>query len=270
MNTSAVGQVETTSVAATPTVVSNRFLNKTVIVTGAGSGIGQSVVIRLVAEGASVFGIDVNEAGLQQTAQLTSQPDRVSIAVVSVTDEQQLTEKVNDYVAQQGRLDALINVAGIIRTSLSTDTTLEQFRSVIDTNLVGTYLLCRVCLPHLLKSKGNIVNTASTAGLHGHPYMAAYAASKGGVIALTKSLAREYICQGVRVNAIAPGGTMTPLIASVQFPPEVDPILFASLSLPDRRMGQPAEIAAVVAMLASEDGSFINGAVVQIDGGCHA
>ncbi|UJR33096.1 hypothetical protein I4U23_020553 [Adineta vaga] len=270
MTTTADNQAGAVNPSTTATIVSGRFQDKTTIVTGAGSGIGQAVVIRLVAEGAFVLGIDVNETGLKQTALLTSQPDRVSIAVVSVTDEQQITEKVNEYITRQGGLDALINMAGIIRATLATETTLEQLRSIIDTNLVGTYLLCRVCLPHLLKMEGNIINTASTAGLHGHPYMVAYAASKGAVIALTQSLAREYICQGVRVNAIAPGGIVTPLIANIQFPPNIDPSLLANLQLPERRMGQPAEVAAVVAMLASQDGSFINGEIIRIDGGCHA
>ncbi|CAF1014400.1 unnamed protein product [Adineta steineri] len=250
-------------------IVETRFQDKTVIVTGAGSGIGQAIVIRLVAEGAFVLGIDLNEAGLKQTTLLTSRPERVSIAVASVTDEQQITEKVNEYIARQGRLDVLINMAGIMCASIATDTTLEQFRSVIDTNLVGTFLMCRICLPHLLITKGNIVNAASTAGLHGHPYMVAYAASKGGVIALTKSLAREYIRQGVRVNAVAPGGTATPLVFTMKFPAGIDQSLFTNLQLPDRAMAQPSQIAAVVTMLASADGSFINGEVIRIDGGCH-
>ncbi len=194
----------------------------------------------------------------------------MSIAVASVTDEQQITEKINEYVASQGRLDALVNMAGILRATLATDTTLEQFRSIIDTNLVGTFLMCRVCLPHLLITKGNIVNAASTAGLFGHPYMTAYAASKGAIIALTKTLAREYILQGVRVNAVAPASIDTPLVATIQFPVGINPILFSNLQLPDRRRGRPAEVAGVVAMLASQDGSFINGEVIRIDGGCHS
>jgi NAD(P)-dependent dehydrogenase (short-subunit alcohol dehydrogenase family) len=254
--------------AALP-VVSNRFQNKTVIVTGGGSGIGQAVVIRLVAEGASVLAIDINETGLNETVQLTSNPERVSIAAISVADEQKVTEKVNDYVARQGQLDALINLAGILRAVVSTDCTLELFRSVVEVNLVGTYLMCRVCLPHLLLTKGNIVNTASTAGRFGHPYMAAYASSKGGVIALTKTLAREYLAQGVRVNAIAPGGILTPMVKTIQFPPGISQTAFDHMRLPDNRIGQPEQVASVVAMLASQDGSYINGEVIQIDGGVH-
>jgi NAD(P)-dependent dehydrogenase (short-subunit alcohol dehydrogenase family) len=248
----------------------SRFQDKTAIVTGAGSGIGRAVVIRLVAEGAFVLGIDVNEVGLKETLQLTVHPERVSIAVLCVTDEQQVIEKVNDYVTRQGHLDVLVNVAGILRATHTAETTLEQFRLVIDTNLIGTFLMCRVCLPHLLACKGNIVNTASTAALYGHPYMAAYAASKGAVVALTKSLAREYILQGVRVNAVAPGGIATPMATSFQFPEGIHPILLGNLQRPDRQLGQPENIAAVVAMLASQDGSFINGEVIRIDGGVHS
>jgi len=239
-------------------------------VTGAGSGIGRAVVLRLVAEGASVLGIDVNETGLKETVELTSYPERVSIVVVSITDEQQVVEKVNEYVTRQGHLDVLVNMAGILRVTLSTETTLEEFRLVIDTNLIGTFLMCRVCLPHLLITKGNIVNAASVAGLFGHPYMAAYAASKGAIIALTKALAREYILQGVRVNAVAPGGIATPMHTSCPFPTGLNEILFGNLRLPDHRFGKSEDVAAVVAMLASHDGSFINGEVIRIDGGVHS
>jgi NAD(P)-dependent dehydrogenase (short-subunit alcohol dehydrogenase family) len=251
-------------------VVVGRFKDKTAIVTGAGSGIGRAIVLRLVAEGASILGIDLNEVGLKETVQLTSNPERVSIAVVSVTDEQQVIEKVNEYVTRQGHLDVLINMAGILRVSHSADTSLEEFRSVIDINLTGTFLMCRTCLPHLLVTKGNIVNAASTAGRHGHPYMAAYAASKGAIVALTKSLAREYIFQGVRVNAVAPGGIFTPIMTSLQLPPGINEILFSNLKRPDSRFGKPEDVAGVVAMLASQDGVFINGEVIRIDGGTHA
>ncbi len=193
----------------------------------------------------------------------------MSIVVVSITDEQQVTEKVNEYVTRQGHLDVLINMAAILQMTLSTETTLEQFRSVIDTNLIGTFLMCRICLPHLLLTKGNIVNAASTAGLFGHPYMAAYAASKGAVIALTKALAREYILQGVRVNAVAPGGITTPMHKSFQPPPDIDHRLFSTLHPPEGRFGQPEDVAAVVAMLASQDGCFIKGEIIRIDGGTH-
>ncbi len=237
--------------------------------TGAGSGIGQAIVIRLIAEGASVLGIDINEDGLKQTSQLSSHPERMSLATVSITEEQQVIQKVNDYITLQGHLDVLVNAAGILRPSIATETSLDQFRSIIETNLVGAFLMCRTCLPHLLITKGNIVNIASTAGYFGHPYMIAYAASKGGMVALTSSLAREYILEGVRVNGVAPGGIDTPLVKNLQWPPNINYKLFSNLSLPDNRQGKPEEVASVVAMLASQDGAFINGEIIRVDGGVH-
>ena len=246
-----------------------RFRNKVAIVTGAGSGIGQAIVLRLVTEGASVLAIDINEKGLTETLQLASQTERLTLGCISITDEEQVSTKINEYITVQGHLDVLVNVAGILRVVRATDTSLDLFRSIIETNIVGTFLMCRLCLPHLLISKGNIVNTASTAGYFGHPYMSAYAASKGAVVSLTHSLAREYILQGVRVNAIAPGGIETPLTKNIEFPSNFDEKLFTNIMLPDKRMGKPEQVASVVAMLASDDGAFINGEVVRIDGGTH-
>ena len=248
----------------------DRFRDKTVVVTGAGSGIGQAIALRLVNEGAFVLGIDINEDGLKQTQEAASYPERVSIAVVSVTDEQLVTEKVNEYVSLQGRLDVLVNAAGILRASPTINTSLEQFRLVIEINLIGTFLMCRICLPHLIITKGNIVNIASTSAFFGPAYMAGYAASKGGVVALTKSLAREYILEGVRANAVAPGGIDTPLITDMEWPKETNFALFDHTKLPNERIGKPEEVAGVVAMLASQDGSYINGEVIRIDGGTHS
>ena len=247
-----------------------RFKDKVAIVTGAGSGIGRAILLRLVTEGASVLGIDMNGDGLAETVKLASHKERISVACLSVTDEVQVTQKINEYVTLQGRLDVLANVAGILRAVPATDTSLDLFRSIIETNLVGTFLMCRICLPHLLISKGNIVNTASTAGYFGHPYISAYAASKGAVVSLTHTLAREYILQGVRVNAVAPGGIETPLSTNIEWPANMNISLFENHALPDKRMGQPENVAGVVAMLASDDGAFINGEVIRIDGGVHS
>ncbi|CAF3957482.1 unnamed protein product [Rotaria sp. Silwood2] len=253
-----------------PTIVANRFHDKTAIVTGAGSGIGRAVVLRLVDEGAYVLAIDLNEAGLKETMQSSHHPERISIAVMSITDEKKVIEKVNEYIAHQGRLDVLVNVAGILRTGSIVDTSVEDFRSILDTNLIGTFLMCRTCLPHLVTTKGNIINTASTAALHGHPFMSIYAASKGAIVAFTKSLAREYLLQDVRANVVAPGGIDTPMHKSVRLPLDMNNPLFDNLKMPNRRFGKTEDVAGVIAMLASQDGSFINGDVIRIDGGVHS
>ncbi|MEN9357572.1 MAG: hypothetical protein RL695_1743, partial [Pseudomonadota bacterium] len=176
-----------------------------------------------------------------------------------------------DFVTATGQLDGLVNMAGYLRSSHSTETSLQSFLDILQVNLVGTFLCCREALPHLLKTRGNIVNAASTSAFYGHPYMAGYSASKGGVAALTHALSWEYLKQGVRVNAVAPGGIMTPLVegTAAGFPEGVDTSLFAHLT-PLTRFGSPENVAGVVAMLASADGAHITGEIVRVDGGVHS
>ncbi len=251
-----------------------RFKGKTVIVTGAASGIGLATVVRLVAEGATVIGVDTNEAGLRETVtRANAGADAGGSARYlcgSVAEESTAQRVVADVLANEGKIDVLVNLAGILRSEPTTSTTLELFRQLLDVNLVGTFLFCREALPALITTRGNIVNAASTSSLHGHPYMAAYAASKGGVFALTRTLAWEYLKQGVRVNAVAPGGIATPMTAAQGARMEgLDLSLFAHLSRPDRVFGKPENVAGVIAMLASDDGAHMTGEVVKMDGGVH-
>jgi NAD(P)-dependent dehydrogenase (short-subunit alcohol dehydrogenase family) len=251
-----------------------RFSGKTVLVTGGASGIGQAVVVRLVSEGASVVAFDVNEAGLRETvakaAATATSGGAARCLTGSVANETDVKRAIADVIAQAGRLHALINMAGVLRASASTEVSLEQFRAVIDVNLVGTFLFCREALPHLLVTRGCIVNTASTAALFGHPYMAAYAASKGGVYALTRALAWEYLKQGVRVNAVAPGGIATPMSAGVhEATMGLDTSLYQHLVRPGGGFGRPEQVASVVAMLASDDAGYMTGEIVKVDGGVH-
>ncbi len=251
-----------------------RFAEKTVIVTGAASGIGQATVVRLVSEGGNVIGVDTNEGGLNETVTKATanaaSGGKARYMLGSVADEATVKKIVADVIAAEGRLDVLVNMAGILRSQATTETSLDLFQAVLNVNLIGTFLFCREALPHLLKSRGNIVNAASTSSMFGHPYMAAYAASKGGVFALTRTLAWEYMKQGVRVNAVAPGGIVTPM--TVEQGGRMDGLdlsLFAHLSRPDRAFGQPEHVAAVIAMLASADGGHMTGEVVKVDGGVH-
>lgn len=247
-----------------------RFQGKTVIVTGAGSGIGQATVVRLASEGAVVIGVDTNEQGLQQTVERASSGSGTRYLVGSVAEEATAQRVVADVLAKEGKLDVLVNLAGILRSEPTTSTTLELFRQLIDVNLVGTFLFCREAIPALIETRGNIVNAASTSSLYGHPYMAAYAASKGGVYALTHTLAWEYLKQGVRVNAVAPGGIATPMTAAQgQRMGSLDLSLFGHLSRPDGVFGKPENVAGVIAMLASDDGAHMTGEVVKMDGGVH-
>lgn len=254
----------------------SRFEGKAAIVTGAASGIGRAAVVRLVSEGAIALGVDLNESGLAETQAAATAAachgGRASFAVASVSDESQVAQAVADFVAAEGRLDVLVNMAGILRSSHTTETSLEQFMQLIQVNLVGTFLFCREALPHLLASKGNIVNAASTSVEFGHPYMAAYSASKGGIAAMTHAMAWEYMRRGVRVNAVAPGGIVTPMVQGTRdgFPAGIDDNLFTHLTPLDYRFGQPENVASVIAMLASADGAHINGEIIRIDGGVHS
>lgn len=254
----------------------SRFEGKIAVITGAASGIGRATLVRLVSEGAVALGVDQDEAGLRDSASLANAGahygGEASFAAGSIADEAFVKAAMEALVAKRGRLDVLVNLAGILRSTHLVDTSLDEFRQIIRINLEGTFLFCREALPHLIKTKGNIVNAASTSATYGHPYMAAYAASKGGIAAMTHTLAREFILQGVRVNAVAPGGIMTPMVAGqpARFPEGANLSLFSNLTRPDGVFGRPEAVAAVIAMLASQDGEFINGEIIRIDGGTHS
>ena len=252
-----------------------RFEGKVAIVTGAASGIGRAVVTRFVAEGGLVTGVDVNEAGLQETVARANAAagagGRAEYLVGSVAEEADVKRIVEAVTARDGRLDVLANIAGVLRTIKTAETSLELFLSIIKVNLGGTFLFCKEAMPHLVKTRGNIVNTASTSAFFGHPYMAAYASSKGGVASLTRTLAWEYLKEGVRVNAIAPGGIDTPLSRTVRQDARegMDFSLFQHLTPLDGQMAAPETVAGVVAMLASADGARMTGEIVKMDGGVH-
>ncbi len=254
-----------------------RFEGKRVIITGAATGIGRATAARMVAEGATVLGFDLNEEGLKESVASANAGagagGKARYALGSVSNEADLKRVYGEFAAAEGGIDVLVNMAGILRATHTTETTLEQFMQVININLVGVFLSCREALPHLVKTKGNIVNAASTSSFFGHPYMAAYASSKGGVMAMTRTLAWEFMNKGVRVNAVAPGGIATPMVAGMAqggFPPEPDMTLFAHLTRPDGHYAPPEDVAGVIAMLASQDGRHINGEIVRMDGGVHS
>ena len=248
-----------------------RFSNKSIIVTGAGSGIGQATALRIASEGGAVIAVDLNEAGLQETVSAAADMSgSVRAYSASVAEEEQVKALIADVKDKEGKLDALINMAGILRSMPSTETSLAEFQQILNVNLIGTFLCCREAIPALLETKGCIVNAASTSAQFGHPYMAAYAASKGGVYALTRTLAWEYLKQGVRVNAVAPGGILTPMVlAQGERMASLDMDLFTHLNRPDGQFGAPEQVAGVIAMLASADSAHMTGEVVKVDGGVH-
>jgi NAD(P)-dependent dehydrogenase (short-subunit alcohol dehydrogenase family) len=248
-------------------VSTDRFADKFFIVTGAGSGIGRATALRLAAEGAGVAGVDHIEAGLAATMELAGATSAaMSSHVCDISDPGQVARTLDEIRARTSTIHALVNVAGIGVLAHSTDQPPAEWSRIVDVNLSGTFFMCQATLPDLLASRGRIVNMASVAGLIGQPYNAAYCASKGGVIALTRALAVEYVDRGVTVNAIAPAGIETPLTANVAVPDGVDFDKFARLSSP---MGtaQPEEVAGLVAFLLSPESRYMTGSIVTMDGG---
>ena len=244
-----------------------RFEGKVVFITGAAAGIGRATAERLGSEGASLYLVDLAEPGLKETVELClATGAKVEHALCDISDEAQVVENVQRCVDSYGRLDVLCNVAGILLLQHFDQIKVEQFRKVLEVNLVGTFMMCQAALPHLLESNGNIVNISSTSALAGMPYGAAYGTSKGGVSALTRTLAVEYGYKGLRCNAINPGSIDTAM-AGMDRLPEKPNMRLISRAMPLKEARGPETIASVIAMLASEDGKHINGEEIRVDDG---
>jgi NAD(P)-dependent dehydrogenase (short-subunit alcohol dehydrogenase family) len=233
-----------------------RFEGRVALVSGAASGIGAAVADRLEQEGALVVRGDLVESA--------------GTVVCDVSDAGSCAATVHDVLAAHGRLDILANVAGIGFGRRIGEVTPEEWRRVIDVNLTGTFLLSQAALTPLLEARGSIVNMASVAGLRATPYNAAYCASKGGVIMLTKSMALELARDGVRVNAVCPASVDTPFLRGFTLPDGADLALLSRSASPMGRVIDVAEVAAAVAYLASDDAATITGTTLVIDGGATA
>jgi meso-butanediol dehydrogenase/(S,S)-butanediol dehydrogenase/diacetyl reductase len=233
-----------------------RFDGKVALVSGAAGGIGAAIADRLTADGATVVRADIAPTA-----------DGVHC---DVTDAASCTAVVAHAVDTHGRLDVLANVAGIGAGARITDVDPEDWRRIIDVNLTGTFLLSQAAVPALLASTGCIVNLGSVAGLRATPYNAAYCASKGGVIMLTKSMAIELAKDGVRVNVVCPASVDTPFLRNFELPEGADLSLFARAASPMGRRVEPDEVAAAVAYLASDEARTVSGTTLVIDGAATA
>ena len=240
-----------------------RFEGRVALVTGAASGIGRATAARLAEEGARVVAVDVHAEPLEETAALA---DAIEARVGDVSDPSLAAAVIDEVVSRHGRLDVLANVAGILRTARTHEHPIEMWDQVIAINLTGTFTFCRAAIPALLDSHGNIVNVSSTAALSGAPWSGAYAASKGGVLALTRTIAVEYAKQGLRCNAVCPGSITTPITKDFAFPEGGDFKLVERMMALDEPRG-PETVAAAIAFLASDDAVHINGEDVRVDGG---
>ncbi len=248
----------------------SRFENKVALVTGAASGMGRASSLRLSSEGAKIHAVDVNAAGLEETAKsIRAAGGEVETTVCDVTNRQSCFDAVEACVAAFGRLDVLLNVAGIVRFSHAISTSEEDWNLQLAVNLSGPFFFSQAALPHLLESEGNIVNVASNAGLMGQAYTVGYCASKAGLINMSKALAMEFVKTKVRINCVAPSGTATNMIAAIDFPEGLDDKLMARYR-GFRPMSQADDIAGVIAFLASDEARAVHGAVWEADQGVTA
>lgn len=255
----------------------HRFADHTAIVTGAGSGIGQAVVARLLDEGATVVAYDVSSEGLATTAAVAERSgndERLTTSILDISDESAVRREVDAAVRSSEGLDVLVNAAGIQICSRTHEHSLEDWNRTLAVNLTGTFLMTRQALPALCSSgRGVVVNFSSTSAQFAHPYMAAYAASKGAIQAFTHCLALEYAENGLRAVSIQPGGISTSLANGTmsRMPDDFDMRLWAKQRplLNGGALARPEAVAGVVAMVASEDGAAITGTEIRIDSGAH-
>ena len=240
---------------------------KVVIVTGAGSGIGAATARRFARDGASVVLTDLTEEALARVARDLS-PDRTLLHVADVSGQDAAAGLVEAASGRFGRLDVLVNNAGIAPTGPFLETSVEDWRRVMATDVDGVFFCTRAALPHLLRSRGNIVNVSSVSGLSGDWNMSFYNAAKGAVSNLTRSLALELGPRGVRVNAVNPSLVFTGLTERVKS----DPALLEKFAerIPLGRGAEPEEVADVIAFLAGHDARFVNGVNLPVDGGLMA
>ena len=239
-----------------------RFKNKVVLVTGAGSGIGRSTALRMDAEGAILIIVDLNENELMKTKSMLKNKEVAS----KVLDISNLAD-VKNFFKDLDRLDALINVAGILRFDNSHEVEIDDWNKILNVNLTGTFFMCSHALPLLLESKGAIVNVSSSAALGSHAWTAAYSASKGGISAFSKTLAVEYGMEGLNVNCVCPASIKTPMSTNPDMPKDIDTRLLKKIMPIDGVNRSPDEIASTIAFLASEDAIHINGIDLRVDGG---
>jgi meso-butanediol dehydrogenase/(S,S)-butanediol dehydrogenase/diacetyl reductase len=237
------------------------------LVTGASSGIGAAIAIAFAEAGWDVMAAGRDEGRLEEVADVS---ERIVTWTGDLGESDGCNELVADAIDEFGQLDCLVNNAGIILRGSVADTSDDDWRQTMTTNLDVPFYLSRAALPYLLKGEGNIVNVASDWGLNGGERAASYCASKGGLVLLTKAMAKDHARDGLRVNAVCPGDVDTPMLTAEAEAEgmEIDDYLEeACEAVPSGRVAEPEEVAALVLFLASESAAHINGTAIPIDGG---
>ncbi len=241
------------------------FADRVVVVTGGASGMGAASARRFAAHGARVVIVDRNAVG---AAELAGELGGISRSG-DVGDPAFCVDVIGDAVDRYGRLDALVNAAGVIVRAPGIETTDEQWHHIMNVNVSGTFFMCRAAIRAMLPSgRGAIVNFGSIWGDLGSAGVAAYCASKGAVHNLTRALAMDHAADGIRVNAVCPGEVRTPMLQSERSEPVTDELLARiAATVPMGRLAEPSEIANVVVFLASDEASYMTGALVSVDAG---
>jgi len=251
-----------------------RLDNKVGLVTGAGSGIGRATALEFANEGARVVVNDMSVQGGNETVELIRRAgNHAMFSKADVSKNDDVKNMMEHALKQYGHLDILCNNAGIYWEKTITDMTEDDWNQMIDTNLKGAFLCSKYAVAQMLKQGGGaIVNIGSELGIFGAPGASAYCASKGGLVLMTKALAREYGPSNIRVNCLSPRSIATSIltnyIANAKDPEALRKILIEAIPL--RRLGQPEDVAKAALFLVSDDSSFINGAVILVDGGARA
>ncbi|MDE0067870.1 MAG: SDR family NAD(P)-dependent oxidoreductase [Acidimicrobiaceae bacterium] len=251
----------------------HRYVGKVAAVTGAASGMGRCIALRLAAEGATVFGMDLNADGLDEVAaeaaDAAAAGGAVHTRVIDIADPAECHAAIAQCVARYGRLDVLGNIAAISWMKHAVDVTIDDWREMFAINVDGTFFMCQAALPHIIESEGSIINIASNAAFMGSAYLAPYCATKGAVVQMTRALATEFVKEPIRINAIAPGGTDTPMNRDYQLAENTDyKLLMRSMAF--RPLDKPEHVAALFAFLASAEAANIHGAVINADSGMTA
>ncbi len=249
-----------------------KLQDKVAIITGGAMGIGAATARLFAAEGAQVVIGDVADEPSQQiVAAIAAAGGRAVCYHVDVRHPDEVEKLISGGIDSFGGLDILINNAGVAPAKSTTETTLAEWERVLGINLTGAWLCARAAIPAMIRRGGGvIVNVASNAGLVGFPNLAAYCASKGGLIQLTKAMALDCVAQGIRVNAICPGHTRTPMgngFIAAQPDPAAFVRDFVNVQHPIGRMAEAAEVAHAILFLASSDSSFVTGSILAADGG---